>query len=60
MTRQCKFCRKEFEPRAAGRKQIFCKSDCRKLFEKQLRQWSLIQVAKGKVNFLTLVLNKRG
>ena len=59
MTRKCKFCMEEFEPRAAGRKQIFCKSDCRKIFEKQLRQWSLIQVAKDKVDLKTLVLNKR-
>ena len=59
MTRKCKFCTEEFEPRAAGRKQIFCKSDCRKIFEKQLRQWSLIQVAKDKVDLKTLVLNKR-
>jgi|TARA_Y100000294_G_C8411864_1_gene279115 hypothetical protein len=59
MTRKCKFCRKEFEPRAAGRKQIFCKSDCRKLFEKQLRQWALFQVARGKVDLETLALDKR-
>jgi len=59
MTRQCKFCRKEFEQRAAGRKQIFCKSDCRKLFEKQLRQWALFQFARGKVDLETLALDKR-
>ena len=30
-----------------------------KIFEKKLRQWALVQVAKGKVNLETLVLNKR-
>ena len=60
MTRKCKFCSEEFEPRAAGRKQIFCSSKCRKIFEKQLRQWALVQVARGKVDLETLVLNKRG
>ena len=60
MTRKCKFCMEEFEPRAAGRKQIFCSSKCRKIFEKQLRQWALVQVARGKVDLETLVLNKRG
>ena len=60
MTRKCKFCSEEFEPRAAGRKQIFCKSDCRKIFEKQLRQWALVQVARGKVDLETLALNIRG
>ena len=59
MTRKCKRCREEFQPRAAGRKQIFCSSKCRKTFEKQLRQWALIQVAKGKVDLETLALNKR-
>ena len=60
MTSQCKFCMEEFEPRAAGRKQIFCSSKCRKIFEKQLRQWALVQVARGKVDLETLALNIRG
>ncbi len=60
MTRKCKFCMEEFQPRVAGRKQIFCNSKCRKIFERRLRQWALDQVAKRKVNFLTLALNKRG
>ena len=58
MTRKCKWCREEFQPRAAGRKQKFCSFKCRKIFEKKLRQWSLIQFAKGKVDLETLALNK--
>ena len=50
----------EFQPRVAGRKQIFCKSECRKIFERRLRQWAMDQVEKGNVDFLTLALNIRG
>ena len=58
MISQCKLCRNEFDPRTAGRKQIFCSSKCRKIFEKQLRQWALTQEAIGKVDLETLALKK--
>lgn len=60
MTKKCKWCRIEFTPRVAGRKQEFCDSQCKKIFERQLRDWAMDQVEKGEVDFLTLALNKRG
>ena len=59
MNNQCKLCKTEFSPRNAGKKQIFCSAKCRKMFEKQLRTWALVQEENGNVDLETLAL-KRG
>ena len=58
MISQCKLCQSEFSPRIAGRKQIFCSPKCRKVFEKKLRAWALVQEERGKVDLETLALKK--
>ena len=58
MTKLCKICKTEFTPRNAGKKQIYCSPKCRKVFEKRLRTWALVQEERGNVDLETLALKK--
>ena len=58
MTKLCKLCKTEFTPRNVGKKQIYCSPKCRKVFEKRLRTWALVQEESGNVDLETLALKK--
>ena len=58
MTSKCLRCEKPFSPRVAGKKQKFCSLACKKGYEKHLRQWSLDQAVKGRVNLNASVKQK--
>ena len=51
MTNQCKWCRKEYEPRdSGGSPQKFCSKQCKRLFEKTILKWAYDEHAKGRIN----------
>ena len=55
MTNQCKWCRNEYEPRdSGGSPQKFCSRECKRLFEKSIRQWAYDKHAKGSLNLSKL------
>ena len=48
MTSQCEWCQEEFQPReSGGSPQKFCGRDCKRLFEKSIRQWASNKYSKG-------------
>ena len=55
MTKQCEWCQREYEPRnSGGSPQKFCTKQCKRLFEKSIRQWSYKQHAQCKLNLSEL------
>ena len=55
MISQCKWCRKEYEPRdSGGSPQKFCSKQCKRLFEKTILKWAYDEHAKGRINLFEL------
>ena len=55
MTSQCEWCEDKYSPRATGGSpQKFCTKQCKRLFEKSIRQWSYKQHAQGKLSLSEL------
>ena len=55
MTKQCEWCQREYEPRnSGGSPQKFCTKQCKRLFEKSIRQWAYDERTKGKLNLSEL------
>ena len=55
MTKQCEWCQREYEPRnSGGSPQKFCTKQCKRLFEKSIRQWAYDEHTKGKLNLSEL------
>lgn len=51
MTKQCEWCHRDYEPRnTGGSPQKFCSRECKRLFEKSIRQWGYHQHAQGRLN----------
>ena len=45
---KCQWCQNEFQPReSGGSPQKFCGRDCKRLFEKSIRQWASNKYSKG-------------
>ena len=46
--KNCQWCQKDFQPReSGGSPQKFCDRDCKRLFEKSIRQWASNKYSKG-------------
>ena len=55
MTKQCEWCKREYEPRnSGGSPQKFCSRECKRLFEKSIRQWAYNEHTKGSLNLSEL------
>ncbi len=55
MTKQCEWCQEEFQPRkSGGSPQKFCGKQCKRFFEKSIRQWAYLQHTQGKLNLYEL------
>ena len=40
MTKQCEWCQRDYQARnSGGSPQKFCNKDCKRMFEKSIRQW---------------------
>ena len=51
MTNQCEWCEDKYSPRTTGGSpQKFCSKQCKRFFEKSIRQWAYIQHAQGNLN----------
>ena len=55
MNNQCQWCHKVFSPRnSGGTPQKFCSKECKRSFEKSIREWSYKQYEEGKLNLSEL------
>ena len=55
MTNKCKWCQKDYQQReSGGSPQKFCGRECKRLFEKSIRQWAYNEHAKGSLNLSKL------
>ena len=55
MTSQCEWCEDKYSPRATGGSpQKFCTKQCKRLFEKSIRQWAYDEHTKGSLNLSKL------
>ena len=55
MNNQCEWCNNQFSPRnSGGTPKKFCSKECKRSFEKSIREWSYKQYEQGKLNLSEL------